>query len=84
MKAINMRFNPDSKRELYVTELQLRKKRKEEDGVSFGDVLKLLADKAYADLEEKARERLALNQFLAKIGNPQVAFRVKQKLWRRP
>ena len=31
------------------------------------------------DLEEKARERLALNQFLAEIGNPQVAFGVKQK-----
>ena len=30
------------------------------------------------DLEEIARERLALNQFLAEIGNPQVAFGVKQ------
>ena len=74
MKALNTRFNPDCKRELYVAELQSRKRRKEEDWASFGDVLKLLADKAYADLEEKARERLALNQFLAKIGNPQVAF----------
>ena len=46
---------------------------------TFGDVLRVLADKAYPDLEEKARERLALNQFLAQIENAQVAFGVKQK-----
>eukprot|EP00731_Ephydatia_muelleri_P010418 Em0005g1004a len=39
----------------------------------------VLADKAYSDLEEKARERLVLSQFLAHIGNPQVAFGVRQK-----
>ena len=39
----------------------------------------MLADKAYSDLEEKARERLVLSQFLAHIGNPQVAFGVRQK-----
>lgn len=77
--ALNRRFNPDSKRELYVAELQSRKKRKDEDWASFGDALKVLADKAYPDLEENARERLALNQFLAELGNPQIAFGVKQK-----
>ena len=53
MKSLNTRFNPDSKRELYVAELQSRKRQKD-DWASFGDVLKLLADKAYTDLEEKA------------------------------
>ena len=79
--ALNRRFNPDSRWELSVAELQSRKRRKDEDWASFGDALKVLADKAYAyaDLEENARERLALNQFLAEIGNPQVAFGVKQK-----
>ncbi|KAL5505693.1 hypothetical protein EMCRGX_G007162 [Ephydatia muelleri] len=38
-----------------------------------------MADKAYSDLEEKARERLALGQFLSNIENPQVAFGVRQK-----
>ena len=38
----------------------------------------MLADKAYSDLEEKAHERLALTQFLAHIGNPQVAFGEKR------
>ena len=79
MVALNKRFNPDSKRELYVAELHSRKRRKDEDWASFGDALKVLADKAYGDLEDKARERLALNLFLTEIGNPQVAFGVKQK-----
>ena len=76
---INKRFNPDSKRELYVAELHSRKRRKDEDWASFGDALKVLADKAYGDLEDKGREHLALNQFLTEIGNPQVAFGAKQK-----
>ena len=42
-------------------------------------MLRTLADKAYSDLEEKARERLALGQFLSNIDNPQVAFGVRQK-----
>ena len=79
IKALQRRFNPDSKRELYVAELQTRRRHKDEDWASFGDALRVLADKAYSDLEDNARERLALNQFLAHITNPQIAFGVKQK-----
>ena len=39
----------------------------------------MLSDKAYSDLKEKGRERLALTPFLAHIENPQVAFGVRQK-----
>ena len=78
IKALRRRFNPDSKRELYVAELQTRR-HKDEDWASFEDALRVLADKAYSDLEDNARERLALNQFLAQITNPQIAFGVKQK-----
>ena len=60
VKALKQRFDPDSRRELYVAELHTRARRKEEDWASYGDVLRTLADKAYGDLEEKARERLAL------------------------
>eukprot|EP00731_Ephydatia_muelleri_P008736 Em0004g1074a len=69
----------NNKRELYVAELQTRRRHKDEDWASFGDALRVLADKAYSDLEDNARERLALNQFLAQITNPQIAFGVKQK-----
>ena len=81
VKALKQRFDPDSRRELYVAELHTRARRKEEDWASYGDVLRTLAlaDKAYGDLEEKARERLALTQFLTHIENPQVAFGVRQK-----
>ena len=41
--------------------------------------LRELAHKGYPDLEEKAKEHLALNVFLSRIDNPQVAFSVKQK-----
>ena len=77
--ALRRRFHPDSKRDLHMMELSVRKRLKEEDWVSFGDALRTLADKSYPDLEEKARERLALNQFLSQIDNPQVAFSVRQR-----
>ena len=55
-----------------MAELQARKKRNdEEDWASSGD-------KAYPELEEKARERLALNQFLSQTDNPHLSFNVKQ------
>ena len=50
MVALNKCFNPDSKCELYVSELHSRKKQKDEDWASFGDALKVLVDKAYGDL----------------------------------
>ena len=41
--------------------------------------MKLLCDKAYPDLEEKARECLTLNHYLGQIDNPQIAFSVRQR-----
>ena len=38
-----------------------------------------MADKAYPDLQEEARKRLALNGYLAQLDHSQVAFGVKQK-----
>eukprot|EP00731_Ephydatia_muelleri_P003753 Em0001g3753a len=78
-KAFKQRFEPDSKKELYRAELTTRTRRRDEDWATYGDVLRTLADKAYSDLEKKARERLALGQFLSNIENPQVAFGVRQK-----
>ena len=62
-----------------MAELHTRERHRDEDKASYGDALRVLADKAYSDLEEKARERLALTRFLALIGNPQFAFGVRQK-----
>ena len=38
-----------------------------------------MVDKAYPELEEAAREQLAVNQYLQQLKHPQVAFSVKQK-----
>ena len=77
-KALTERFEPESKKELYLAELQTRTKKRTEDWAAFGEDLKVLAEKAYPDLTDDAREQLALNQYLARLDNPQVAFSVKQ------
>ena len=41
--------------------------------------MRLLAEKAYPDLQAEAQEVLALYQFLTQLDNPQVNFAVRQK-----
>ena len=53
-------------------------KQKGEGWAEFGEDLKTLADKAYPNLVDEAREQFALNQYLAQLSNPQVVFAVKQ------
>ena len=78
-KALHERFEPDSKRDLYSTEFYSRKKRKAEDWASFAEDLKTLAERAFANLQDAAREHLVLTHYLEQIDNPQVAFSVRQK-----
>ena len=58
-------------------QFQIRQK-KTEGWADFADDLTTLANKAYADLHEEARERLALNAYLKQIDDVQVSFSVKQ------
>ena len=55
---------PSSHRERYQAHFQTRRKRKEEGWADFAEDFSMLADKAYPDLEEKAKEQLALNHYL--------------------
>ena len=66
-------------KERHLAQFQARKKTKTEGWAEFADAVKLLCDKAYPDLEEKARECLALNHYLSQIDNPQVALSVQQR-----
>ena len=59
--------------------LQTAKRMKNEGWTDLTNRLRELAQKVYLDLEEKAKEELALNVFLSRIDNPHVAFSVKQK-----
>lgn len=78
-EALKDRFEPASRKTRYQAELQTKRKKKDESWADFADELRALADKAYDDLEDKARERLALNAYLDQLDNPHVAFGVKQK-----
>ena len=78
-EALEERFEPASRKELYRAELASRKKKRSEDWATYGEELTRLAEKAYPDLAVEAQERLALNQYLAQLENPQVTFSVKQK-----
>ena len=78
-KSLKERFEPDSRCELYLSEFSTRTRKAGEGWAEYADDLRLLADRAFPELEEKAREQLALNQYLSSLDNPQVAFNVKQK-----
>ena len=78
-KALKDKFEPEAMKEMYVAEFQVRKKARTRGWAEFANHLKLLADKAFPELEDKAREYLALTQFTGQVDNPQVAFSVRQK-----
>ena len=48
--ALKQRFEPASKQALYAAEFHSRQKQPSEDWPSFGDDLRILADKAFPDL----------------------------------
>ena len=79
VKALKERFEPTSKRELYTAEFQVRRKERKQDWADFAQDLRMLADKAFPDLQMEARDRLSLNRFLDQITDPQINFAVKQR-----
>ena len=78
--CLKERFEPESKCALYEAEFHVRRKRPTEDWASFGEDVKSLADKAFPDLDEKARDRLAVNHFLSQLDAmlAMLAFNVRQ------
>ena len=66
-KALKERFEPKSRKSRYQAELQSRRKKKTESWADFAEDLRHLADKAFPEFEETARERLALNAYLAQL-----------------
>ena len=75
-KALQERFEPSCVRNRYQAKFQTVKKEKE--WADFADRLQILADKAF-EFEDKTKEQLALNVFLAQLDDPQVAFSMMQK-----
>lgn len=77
-KALEKRFEPASKRDLYVSAFQTRRKKRTEGWEDLAEDLRTLSEKAYPQLAEEAREQLALYHFLSLLDDPQVAISVKQ------
>ena len=78
-EALCNRFKPESKRELYSAKFQAKKRRPDEPWADFADNLRVLADRAFPELQEEAREKLSLDHFLGEMTNQQVAFAVHQR-----
>ena len=77
--ALTARFEPDSKRELYLAEFSTRKHTISENWAHYAEDLCRLSTKAYPDLDSKATEQIALTQFISSITDSQISFTVKQK-----
>ena len=78
-EALQKRFEPESRKDLYLAEFQTRYKAKTESWPDFGEDLRVLVDKAYPSLDDEARQQLALQRYLSQLDNEQVAFSVKQR-----
>ena len=60
-------------------ELERRKKSEKESWADYRDALSQLARKAFPNLQDEAREQLALNRYMDQLKNPQISFSVKQR-----
>ena len=77
--AMQERFEPQSKRDLYLAEFQVHCKKRTETWADYGEDLRILVDKAYPTLDDDARQQLALQRYLSQLQDEQVAFGVKQR-----
>ena len=60
-------FELESRRDLYLAEFQSRCKKRTESWAEFGKDLRVLVDKAYAMLEDDARQQFALQHYLYQL-----------------
>ena len=77
--ALRRRFKPNFMKEENLRKFEQRRKQQTEDWVAFGEDLITLVEKAYPTLQANALEVLALNHFISKIADPQLAFGVPQR-----
>ena len=72
-------YEPESRKDLYAVELQTRSKRREETWGELADNLRTLAERAFPDLDERAKENLSVDRFLSLLDHSEVALAVRQK-----
>ena len=59
--VLRARFEPESKKIRYQSEFLCQRKMKTENWADYAEDLRALANKAFPELQDEARERLALN-----------------------
>ena len=77
--ALQERFEPASKRELYLANFSTRQRKLSENWAEYAEDLRRLATKPYPNLDSTATKQFALTHFLNAIKDPQTSFAVKQK-----
>ena len=78
-EALREKFKPASKKEHYKLEFESRRKNTVKSWAVFGYDLHSLADKAFPELQEEAREHLALIHYLNQLESQEIAFTVRQQ-----
>ena len=77
--VLQHRFEPDSCRDLYAAEFQVRCHWQGEMWGCLADNLRRLADKGFLELDNRAKEQLSLDRFLSLIEDPDAALAVHQR-----
>ena len=77
--SLRKRFEPDSRRKLYAVDFQTRRRQQGESWAELADNLRLLADKAFPNLEDAAKEQLSLDRYRSLLDRLQLALAVRQK-----
>ena len=80
VEALKERFEPTSRRDLYLADLTTRRRRPQESWAKYAEALRVLSEKAYPKLSTKATEQFALTQLIAGVTESQVSFAVKQRM----
>lgn len=77
-EALRKRFEPESRRELYAAEFRTRTKQSAESWGELADNLRTLADKAFPELQDKAKDQLSLDRFLSLLDHPELSLAVRK------
>jgi len=77
--ALRRRFEPESRRDLYAAEFQTRGRKPNESWGELADNLRSLADKAFPDLDEAAKEKLSVDRYLTLLESPDISLAVRQR-----
>ncbi len=64
INALDERFEPKSRQARYRAEFQASRKKRSEGWADFAEDLKTLTEKGFPDLEEAAREQIAVQSYL--------------------